>query len=198
MAKPARSPVLGYNHNIRYHGRVFHVQTEDSGPGKPRLFTHLFYGGTILSSKKQDYDGTLPEDAVKALMQQLHKAMIKELTHGGHDERIAAFFIARGEAPVLDDAGAAAGPAISAAPVVPTQAVAVEVAAAGVTDRPLAVSGSIESGTPRPTPHDPSAPVVVTPSQTRPHVSPSPPSRPPHAPRAVVTKPAEVRRPPVV
>src|SRR5262245_15314083 len=29
MAKPLRSPVLGYNHNVRYHGRVFHVQTED-------------------------------------------------------------------------------------------------------------------------------------------------------------------------
>jgi hypothetical protein len=201
MAKPARSPVLGYNHNIRYHGRVFHVQTEDSGPGKPRLYTHLFYGGTILSSKKQEYDGEVAEDVVKVLMQQLHKAMIKELTHGGHDERIAAFFIARGEPPVLDERGAAAGPAITAAPVVPTQA-AVEVVAAGnVADRPLAVSGSIEAGAPRPTPHDPSAPVVVAPvptpvapSPTRPHVSAAPAG----TPRPVVVKPADVRRPPVV
>ena len=32
MPKPTRSPVLGYNHNLKYRGRIFHVQTEDSGP----------------------------------------------------------------------------------------------------------------------------------------------------------------------
>ena len=91
------SPVLGYNHNLRHGGRVFHVQTEDSGQGYARLHTHLFFEGTILSSKKQEYDPSAPEDAVRALMQQLHKAMIRELTHGEHDARIGAFFIARGE-----------------------------------------------------------------------------------------------------
>ena len=52
MSKRARSPVLGYNHNLRYGGRVFHVQTEDSGTAYARLYTHLFFEGTILSSKK--------------------------------------------------------------------------------------------------------------------------------------------------
>src|SRR6476659_6309478 len=107
MAKPARSPVLGYNHNVRYHGRVFHVQTEDSGPSNPRLFTHLFHAGTILSSKKHDYDASATEDVVKGHMQRLHKAMIKELTHGDHDPRIAAFFGARGEPAVLAEPEAA-------------------------------------------------------------------------------------------
>src|SRR5580765_6731510 len=103
MTQRARqNPVLGYNHNLRHGGRVFHVQTEDSGQGYARLHTHLFYEGTILSSKKQEYDPSAPEDAVRALMQQLHKAMIRELTHGEHDARIGAFFIARGEPPRLD------------------------------------------------------------------------------------------------
>src|SRR5215470_4083222 len=106
MTKPTRSPVLGYNHNVRYHGRVFHVQTEDSGPANPRLFTHLFFAGTILSSKKHEYDASAPEDAVKTLMQRLHKAMIKELTHGDHDQRIAAFFGSRGEPAILEEAPA--------------------------------------------------------------------------------------------
>ena len=98
MTQRARvSPVLGYNHNLRHGGRVFHVQTEDSGQGYARLHTHLFYEGTILSTKKQEYDPGAPEDAVRALMQQLHKSMIRELTHGEHDARIGAFFIARGE-----------------------------------------------------------------------------------------------------
>ena len=57
MTQRARqSPVLGYNHNLRHGGRVFHVQTEDSGQGYARLHTHLFYEGTILSSKKLQYD----------------------------------------------------------------------------------------------------------------------------------------------
>ena len=57
MTQRARvSPVLGYNHNLRHGGRVFHVQTEDSGQGYARLHTHLFYEGTILSTKKQEYD----------------------------------------------------------------------------------------------------------------------------------------------
>jgi hypothetical protein len=47
-----RSPILGFNHNIRHRGVVFHVQTEDSGVDNPHLFTHLFHGGTILSTRK--------------------------------------------------------------------------------------------------------------------------------------------------
>ena len=85
MTKPLRSPVVGYNHNLRYRGRLFHVQSEDSGPVNPHVFTHLFYEGTILSSKKLQYDAESHEDAVRVQMQQLHKAMIKELTHGDHD-----------------------------------------------------------------------------------------------------------------
>ena len=60
MTQRARSPVLGYNHNLRHGGRVFHVQTEDSGQGYARLHTHLFFEGTILSSKKQEYDPRRP------------------------------------------------------------------------------------------------------------------------------------------
>src|ERR1051325_2595255 len=97
MTKPLRSPVLGYNHNLKYRGRLFHVQSEDSGPVNPRLYTHLFFEGTILSSKKHEYDASIHEDDVKALMQALHKSMIKELTHGLHDDRIVAFFASRGQ-----------------------------------------------------------------------------------------------------
>src|SRR5262249_16262217 len=103
MTKPVRSPVLGYNHNIQFHGKVFHVQTEDWGAGHGRLFTHLFFEGTILSTKKQEYDGGAPEDAVRLLMQKLHKEMIKELKDGIHDQRIKAFFAARGESITMGD-----------------------------------------------------------------------------------------------
>src|SRR6266849_5163165 len=67
MEKPVRSPrspILGYNHNIQFHGQVFHVQTEDSGAQHARLFTHLFVGGTILASKKHEYDPNAPKVVV--------------------------------------------------------------------------------------------------------------------------------------
>jgi hypothetical protein len=116
MSQRARSPVLGYNHNLRHGGRVFHVQTEDSGLGYARLYTHLFYEGTILSSKKQEYDPSAPEDVVRSAMQKLHKLMIMELTHAEHDARIAAFFTARGEpATLADPAQVGAGAAVPVA-----------------------------------------------------------------------------------
>src|SRR5262245_58080003 len=130
MTQRARSPVLGYNHNLRYGGRVFHVQTEDSGPGYARLYTHLFFEGTILSSKKQQYDPAASEDSVRGMMQQLHKAMMRELTHGGHDPHIAAFFASRGEPARLDGAApVAAAPAPAAAAPAPAAAAPAPVAA---------------------------------------------------------------------
>ena len=137
MSKRARSPVLGYNHNLRYRGRTFHVQTEDSGQGYARLYTHLFFEGTILSSKKQEYDPEAPEDSVRALMQQLHKAMIRELTRAEHDARISAFFVARGEPAMLEDRPAAAPPVATVAPVEAAPA-PVEVVAAGAAPAPVA------------------------------------------------------------
>jgi hypothetical protein len=107
MAKPIRSPVLGFNHNVKYRGRIFHVQTEDSGPISPRIFTHLYFGGTILASKKHEYDPTAPEDVVRALMQSQHKAILKELKGGRHETRIKDFFASRGE--TLDAAPTPAG-----------------------------------------------------------------------------------------
>ena len=86
MAK--RSPILGYNHNVRYRGLVFHVQTEDSGVLSPHLFTHLFYGGTIISTRKLVYDAGSAEDAIKALMQAQHKAVMKDLKNGTFDDKI--------------------------------------------------------------------------------------------------------------
>jgi hypothetical protein len=97
MPKPTRSPVLGYNHNLKYRGRIFHVQTEDSGPLNPRIFTHLYYGGTILASKKHEYDPAAAEDVVRALMQSQHKSILKDLKSARHDDRITKFFAARGE-----------------------------------------------------------------------------------------------------
>jgi hypothetical protein len=87
-----RSPVLGYNHNVRYAGRLWHVQTEDSGVANPHIFTHLFHEGTILATKRADYDPTSDVGAVQKVMQVQHKAMLRDLKAGAFDEKITRFF----------------------------------------------------------------------------------------------------------
>jgi hypothetical protein len=97
MAKPLRSPLLGYNHNVKYKGRIYHVQTEDSGPTNPRLFTHLYFEGTILASKRHEYDSNSAEDVVRGLMQGQHKSILKDLKQATLDDKLASFFARRGE-----------------------------------------------------------------------------------------------------
>ena len=86
-----RSPILGYNHNVKYRGLIFHVQTEDSGLLSPHLFTHLFYGGVIISTRKLVYDAGSAEDAIKGLMQSQHKIVLKDLKGGKFDDKIDVY-----------------------------------------------------------------------------------------------------------
>lgn len=100
----SQSPQLGYNHNIPHRGRLYHVQTEDSGIDKAHIFTHAFYDGTIIASKKVDYADRVGEDeldpVIIGMMQDSHKAMIRSLRHGEFDEKIVAVI---GEHPAADN-----------------------------------------------------------------------------------------------
>lgn len=111
MAK--RSPILGYNHNISHRGLVFHVQTEDSGVEHPHIFTHLFYGGVIVNTRKLDYDAEAAEETVKSLMQAQHKAALKLLKRGEFDDKIDQYF---GDNPELEPRNAKGGAVAKAAP----------------------------------------------------------------------------------
>jgi hypothetical protein len=90
------APVVGFNHNLNYKGRVFHVQTEDSGPQHGHIITHLFMGGNIFASTKSSYAdriaGIDPAEIfgiVRKLMEEQHKAMMKSLLAGHHDAEIS-------------------------------------------------------------------------------------------------------------
>ena len=83
----AGSPLLGYNTNVRHLGKLYHIQTEDSGASHGHIFTHLFAdGGRIIASKKTTYSqyiGTAEFAAVvKQLMRESHKAMFIALRDG--------------------------------------------------------------------------------------------------------------------
>ncbi len=89
--------LTGFNTNVRYRGLGFHVQTEDGGRNRPRIVTHLFREGRILASLRTDYGDLLDpkepdsadvEEAIRDLMQEQHKEMLRRLTRGEFDARI--------------------------------------------------------------------------------------------------------------
>ena len=86
--------ITGFNTNVRHGGRVFHVQTEDSGLKNPHVISHLYFGGTILSSEKRDYAQLLGQDAdltaaIRSLMEEQHRKMLEALQRGDFDTVIA-------------------------------------------------------------------------------------------------------------
>lgn len=84
--------VGGFNHNIKYKGEVFHVQTEDSGIANPHIITLLYRGGTILASIKTSYADIIKvdnlEQVVEDLMKEQHKDMMRRLKAAEFDQRI--------------------------------------------------------------------------------------------------------------
>jgi hypothetical protein len=81
--------VPGFNHNIQFNGKTYHIQTEDSGLGNPHIITLLYLGGNIIAKKKTSYADIaqmehLPK-LVRNLMEEQHKAMLRELVKGGYD-----------------------------------------------------------------------------------------------------------------
>ncbi len=91
-----KSPLSGYNHNLKYKNRVYHVQTEDSGRDNPHIFTHLFHDGTILNTLRSEYKDIIDEDdweeQLRSRMQLQHKDMMKGLIKGSFNDKIVGFF----------------------------------------------------------------------------------------------------------
>lgn len=109
-----QSPQLGYNHNIPHRGRLYHVQTEDSGIARAHIFTHVFYDGTIVASNKVDYRAKLESENLDAviigLMQDSHKSMIRQLRSGAYDEKIVRVIGPHPEASIKPEAPAVVAP----------------------------------------------------------------------------------------
>jgi hypothetical protein len=81
--------ITGCNTNVLYRGKQFHVQTEDSGRGKPHIISHVYHGGTIIESEKSSYahrvDAEELDIKVRAQIELQHKTMLKRLTGGDLD-----------------------------------------------------------------------------------------------------------------
>ena len=58
--------VQGFNINILHKGKMYHVQTEDSGVKNPHVITHIFVGGNIVSSRKTSYADIVKSESSEA------------------------------------------------------------------------------------------------------------------------------------
>jgi hypothetical protein len=85
--------LIGFNNDVEYRGKVFHIQTEDHGKNDPRIETQLFHSGAILDTKitsyediLDEYEGVEAEERIKAKMKASHKTLFRNLRKGKYDE----------------------------------------------------------------------------------------------------------------
>jgi hypothetical protein len=95
-------PLVGFNNNVRYRGRRFHIQTEDSGISRPHIITQLFAdGGHVIKSLRTDYAEHLDQPdrptIVHRLMREQHLAMALDLRDGRLDAILDGLVTSRPE-----------------------------------------------------------------------------------------------------
>jgi hypothetical protein len=81
--------ITGFNTDVKYHGTVYHVQTEDKGEANPLIETLVYKKGEILASRRLPYVDLVKdrsdEGAITKLMEDQHRGMILEIKRGRFD-----------------------------------------------------------------------------------------------------------------
>lgn len=82
--------VTGFNTDVQYEGRTFHVQTEDKGRSNPTVESLVYSGGEIVTSRKSSYadiagGAEISEAEVQRRMETQHQALIREILSGRFD-----------------------------------------------------------------------------------------------------------------
>ena len=82
--------ITGFNTDVQYEGRVFHVQTEDRGLDNPVVESLVYTGGEIITSRRTAYadlarSADYTEAEVARRMESQHQALIREILSGRFD-----------------------------------------------------------------------------------------------------------------
>jgi len=88
----------GFNTNVNFGGKIYHVQTEDSGKSKPKIVTHVFLNGNIIATKKQSYETFLERPDVDDIVREMMKNQHLEMVNLTKEGKIAENVIGGGEA----------------------------------------------------------------------------------------------------
>jgi hypothetical protein len=87
---------VGFNNNVKYRNQTSHIQTEDSGLGKPHVITHLFAdGGRVIKSHKRSYAEHVKRDDVAPFVRQLMKGQQLEMALALREGRFDAIIEGR-------------------------------------------------------------------------------------------------------
>jgi len=82
--------ITGFNTDVDYDGRIFHVQTEDKGRKNPVIESMVYSSGEIVASRQTSYDEynaspDYSEDEVMDRMERQHQVLIREILNGKFD-----------------------------------------------------------------------------------------------------------------
>lgn len=87
---------IGYNNDVEYRKKTFHIQTEDRGEASASIETQIFHAGAILDTSIISYEKVLKAtqdideriEKIRHLMQGNHKKLYKKLFAGEYDEMV--------------------------------------------------------------------------------------------------------------
>ncbi len=87
---------IGYNNDVEYRDKTFHIQTEDHGERAASIESQIFHAGAILDTSIISYSKVLAETddvderiaRVRQLMQANHKKLYLSLFKGKYDEMV--------------------------------------------------------------------------------------------------------------
>lgn len=82
--------ITGFNTDVDYDSKVYHVQTEDKGIENPYIESLVYMGGAIIFSKRIEYQEKLvkgiTEKEIRALMENQHRTLIAAIKRGRLDK----------------------------------------------------------------------------------------------------------------
>jgi hypothetical protein len=88
--------ITGYNTDVRYREKVFHVQTEDKGLSNPSIESVVYHGGQVLATKRASYSDLVAEgkgsEAIAGRMEHQHRMMIAAIKGGKLDAKLREVF----------------------------------------------------------------------------------------------------------
>jgi len=81
--------ITGYNTDVEYNGRIYHIQTEDKGVSNPVIESLVYVGGEILASRRTPYSelpgGGLDKNVIGEKLEAQHHRMIMNVRQGKFD-----------------------------------------------------------------------------------------------------------------
>ncbi len=84
--------ITGFNTDVKYEGRVYHVQTEDRGDKNPVLESLVYLGGIIIAKKQTSYGDDLREGATEEViatrLKKQHQIIIAAIRAGRIDDLV--------------------------------------------------------------------------------------------------------------